>query len=194
MTKTFTWCCFWAFLPSLLFSASLRPLPWLTEGAITFLTRYFEEHPDAKVLEFGSGASTVWMAKRTKNLVSVDHNPYWNSLVKQRCLALGYSGVQLSLRSLPYYGICEEFPEEAFDLILIDGRDRVGCITHAIPRLKQGGVLMLDNAERRAYRAGTSLLKDWASFSDTQKKPDACGFCYRGWTTSWWIKPLKKSE
>lgn len=178
----------WIF-PALLFCGGLRPIPWLTEGSITFLEQYFQEHPDAKVLEFGSGASTVWMAKRTPNLISVDHNPHWHDLVKQECKARGYMGVQLHLRPMPYYGICDEFPQEYFDLILIDGRDRVECIRHSIPRLKKGGILMLDNSERGYYQPGIDLLSEWKNFAHTQTKRDQCGFWYRGWTTSWWIKP-----
>lgn len=45
---------------------AMRPIPWLNEGAVEFLDKYLSEHPDAKILEFGSGASTIWIAKRNK--------------------------------------------------------------------------------------------------------------------------------
>ena len=52
---------------------SLRPVPWLTDEAVAFLDVFCEENPDAKILEFGSGASTLWFAKRTPNLYSDEH-------------------------------------------------------------------------------------------------------------------------
>jgi predicted O-methyltransferase YrrM len=53
---------------------AVRPIPSICEGSIEFLETYFEENENPKVLEFGSGASTVWMAKRTTNLYSLEHH------------------------------------------------------------------------------------------------------------------------
>lgn len=175
-------------ISSFLSSEEMRPVPWLVEESISFLETYLTQHPNAKVLEFGSGASTVWIAKRTSNLVSVDHSSLWNQTVKSKIFQMGLKA-ELILASRPYYKICEQFSNETFDLILVDGRNRKGCILYSIPLLKRGGVLMLDNSERNYYQKGTNLMKTWPQFSAIQKKPDACGFCYPGWKTSWWIKP-----
>lgn len=180
---------FCTILPALLLSSALRPVPWLTEGAILFLEQYFQENQEAKVLEFGSGASTVWLSKKTSCLTSVEHDPRWHALVQHACRVQGSTHVCIRLKQRPYYGICDEFPQEYFHLILIDGRDRVECIKHAIPKLKHGGILMLDNSERLYYQKGIELLKDWKLNFHTQITPDSCGFLYSGWTTSWWIKP-----
>jgi predicted O-methyltransferase YrrM len=40
-----------------------------------------------------------------------------------------------------------------FDLIVVDGRERVRCVRAALPRLAPGGVLLLDDSQRRRYRS-----------------------------------------
>jgi hypothetical protein len=44
-----------------------------------------------------------------------------------------------------------QYPEEYFDLILVDGRARTSCISAAMPHLKKGGLLVIDNSERSYY-------------------------------------------
>src|SRR3990167_4328675 len=83
---------------------------------------------------------------------------------------------KLILLPKPYYSIANLFPDEYFDLILVDGRNRKGCILHAIRTLKRGGVLMLDNAERPYYKKAIELLEGWKATSAVQNKPDSCNF------------------
>ncbi len=170
--------------------ASLRPVPWLTHKAIIFLDQFMKTRPNAKVLEFGSGSSTLWFAQRTKNLVSVEHAVQWFDEVGKilnanpKCFT-----VKRIFHTVPYYSVCEDFTDNYFDLILVDGRNRNGCIKHAIRILKRGGVLMLDNAERPYYQPGIKLLEGWKSVSTDQPEPDSCGFTYPGWRTNWYTKP-----
>ena len=168
----------------------MRPIPWLTEGGIEFLEDYFKQHPDARVLEFGSGASTVWIAKRVKELHSVEHHGQWHESVVQAIEKDSLSDhVFCYLREKPYYGICEEFENESFDLILVDGRNRKGCVAHALPKLKKGGLLVLDDAEREFYFPVYTLMENWETCGYIQTKPDSCGFYYHGKETRWWKKP-----
>ncbi len=170
--------------------ADLRPVPWLTDNAVKFLEDFLQRTPSAKVLEFGSGASTVWFAKRDVELVSVEHNEKWYEQVKEALDITDASDkVQYFFRPRPYYSICEEFPDEFFDLIVVDGRNRKGCIYHSLSKLKKGGVLMLDNAERPHYFAIFRCMSGWQRFDAPQRGPDQCGYSYGGWLTSWWIKP-----
>jgi len=169
----------------------LRPVPWLTEESIIFLEEFFQKNCNPKILEFGSGASTYWFAKRTSNLVSVEHDKRWFKNVKltlesdSEVFSVDYNLVPRS-----YHWFCDNFPDDYFDLILVDGRNRKACLINAVRILKPGGVLMLDNAERDYYHPVFSILKDWETTITVQTKPDSCGFCYKGWTTQWWIKPV----
>lgn len=45
----------------------------------------------------------------------------------------------------------EEFADASFDVVLVDGRARPSCLMHAIPKLRCGGIAILDNADRPYY-------------------------------------------
>ena len=83
-TSIALWFFIWITAPGL--SEVIRPVPWLTQGAINFLEVFLEQHPSAKILEFGSGASTIWFAKKNVRLYSVEHDIEWyekiNNLLK----------------------------------------------------------------------------------------------------------------
>ncbi|NGX39789.1 MAG: hypothetical protein KR126chlam1_01122 [Chlamydiae bacterium] len=169
---------------------SLRPVPWITDEAVAFLEMFCEENPEAKILEFGSGASTLWFAKRTPNLYSVEHDERFYALVqKELSTNPDCFPAKHYLRKRPYYSIADEFSDGYFDLIVVDGRNRKGCMARSIRILKPGGILMLDNAERRYYHPVFPLLEGWDCTVTQQRGPDQCGFCYPGWETTWWIKP-----
>lgn len=43
------------------------------------------------------------------------------------------------------------FKDETFDIVSIDGRARPSCIKHSVKKVKVGGILILDNADRTYY-------------------------------------------
>lgn len=167
----------------------INPLPWLTDQAIDFLEKYLEENKDARILEFGSGGSTLWFAKKTKNLTSIEHNVNWYKKVKQELENQNLNHVDQRHITSNYFNVCKEFEPESFDLILIDAKDRIECIKNSIPILKKNGVLMLDNAEREKYQITHEILKGWPCTITTQNTKSRLGFEQPGWQTKWWIKP-----
>jgi len=177
-------------IPFLCLSHPMRPIPWVTHQAVLFLEKFMNEHPHAKVLEFGSGSSTLWFAKRTKNLVSIEHALVWyEKLSEMLADDPAHHPIDYRLLARPYWTVCEEFEDETFDLILVDGRNRSGCIKHSIRILKRGGILMIDNAERHWYQKALRLLNGWKNIKTVQREPDSCGFTYPNWQTHWYIKP-----
>lgn len=173
-------------------SFHFRPTPWLTEGAINFLTTFLEKNPKAKVLEFGAGASTIWLTKKSICLVSIEHDPTYYELVNQAIQGINDNkSTTLQLIPRPYYTICDRYPDNYFDLILIDGRDRSQCLLHSIRLVKPGGIIMLDNAERSWYQKAISTLSSWNHMISIQHQKDSCGFIYPNWQTHWWVKPLE---
>lgn len=181
--------CFWVFL-LLNFTClfSIRTDPWITQDARKFLQEFCDERPNAKILEFGMGGSTIWFTKHTNQLTSIEHDLGWFRKVRNYTKKLRKSP-NLIFHKRPYCNLCDKFPDESFDLILIDGRDRVKCLLKSIRLLKPGGVLMLDNSERHIYKAGILALKNWKRVITKQTKPDEYGFCYPKWQTDYWIKP-----
>lgn len=174
----------------------MRQTPWFTEGSIEFL-REFLETGTKNILEFGMGASTVWLSKRCNSIVSVEHDSTWFQEVKN---AVGDSkSVQLILAESPVIGdsdlleisysyIANSFSDNFFDALIIDGRSRVDCFIHAERKLNTGGLLILDNSERPEYQEIFSAYKDKKRFDFIQKNPDSEDFTYPDWTTTCWIK------
>jgi len=59
-----------------------------------------------------------------------------------------------------YASYIDNFPDNYFDIILIDGRSRPSCIFHSINKIKKGGLLILDNAEREYYLSSKIMDKN----------------------------------
>jgi hypothetical protein len=133
-----------------------RPLPYITYPAIDFLVRRVRS--EMSVFEFGSGASTLWWAERVASVVSCEHNSEWYQAVSAR--------VPPNVRMLHYpllYGgqyskAIGQF-RNAFDIVSIDGRDRVNCAMNCLGALKRDGVIVWDNSDRQAYEPGLRFLR-----------------------------------
>jgi hypothetical protein len=50
-----------------------------------------------------------------------------------------------------YASSIDKFQDNYFDIVLVDGRSRPACIKHSVNKVKKGGLLVLDNAEREYY-------------------------------------------
>lgn len=168
---------------------NISELPWLTDEAIGFLEKLLQEKEHAKILEFGCGGSTIWFSKRTRHLVSIEHDVRWYTKTKNYLEALQVPTVDLRLIKSNYFLQCDTFEDNYFDLILIDAKDRIKCTQRAIRILKPGGILMLDNAEREKFKPIYEMLKGWEFFTTTQKSKTPLGFEQENWQTNWWIKP-----
>ena len=59
-----------------------EPLPWLTYGAIEFLSPRVRR--DMSVFEFGCGWGTLWWASRVSRVIACEHDPSWFREMKSR--------------------------------------------------------------------------------------------------------------
>lgn len=159
--------------------------PWLTEPAILLLEQFLKPH--MSVLETGMGKSTIYFRQKCEIVISIEHDEEWYNKIIQRLLKQPRASFFIAKR--PYNNIIDAFINNSFDVILIDGRDRVKCIQSSIPKLKSGGWLIVDNSERPYYQKGIDLMKDWNRIDCKQNRPDKYDFTYPDWTTSIFIKP-----
>lgn len=51
------------------------PVPWITYPALRLLERVVRPH--FRVFEYGAGHSSLWWARRVREIVSVEHDPAW---------------------------------------------------------------------------------------------------------------------
>jgi spermidine synthase len=49
--------------------------------------------------------------------------------------------------------------QKKYDVIIVDGRDRVNCCKQAVAALSKNGVVVLDDSERDFYSPGIAFLK-----------------------------------
>lgn len=139
-------------LNQIIFQKKYPEAPWLTQQAVGLLDSLIM--PDDQGLEFGSGRSTKWFANRCGFLTSVEHNKEWYNYVINQLK--DHFNVSYQLKEAndanpmasSYCQVIEEKGNGELDFILIDGIYR-GLIAKLAPeKIKIGGLLVLDNAER----------------------------------------------
>src|SRR2546425_5977840 len=74
-----------------------RCLPWISYRAARDLHRLIT--PDWRILEFGAGMSTIWLAQRAKFVVSIESSPDWYQQVTVLLDRRGLMNVRLEYRS-----------------------------------------------------------------------------------------------
>lgn len=132
-------------------------LPWFTYPSIAFLTGRIRS--DMSVFEYGSGNSTLWWSTKVSELVSCEHDLEWYNFFKERVP----SNVSYIHRDLENGGgYCKAILQfdDNFDIVVIDGRDRVNCAKNLLPKLHDRGVIVWDNSDRQRYEDGYSFLLD----------------------------------
>jgi len=131
------------------------PLPWVTYPYIRFISSRLNKKME--IFEFGSGNSTIFYADRTAGVHSVEHDKFWYDKIKN----LMPPNVNLNYCELTADGNYCRYAlatSMKYDIIIVDGRDRVNCCKNSIAALKPGGVLVLDDSEREKYTAGITYL------------------------------------
>ncbi len=181
--------------------------PWVTFRAQDWLDEHVRS--GMEVREFGSGGSTVYFARRGCVLRSVEHDRDWHELVKASVPgdaagrlelnlrepegdsadeghgAEGYGSQRLEGRFEGYASVFDDDAEGSVDMAFIDGRARNACARHAVGKVKPGGWIVLDNAERARYRPTYELLSGW----ELVKLPGPGPYVRRPWLTVAFRKP-----
>lgn len=125
---------------------------WLTPGANEVLDRCL--HKQDRGVEFGSGRSTLWFARRVAFLDSVEHQSDWYDNVNRMLAEAGLENVRyhLHLRDSDddpdrsgYVRVADGFAQESLDFALVDGIYREFCAKAVLDTLKPGGMLIIDN-------------------------------------------------
>jgi hypothetical protein len=158
-----------------------EPSPWITFSAIDFVKNWLQQRKDIRIFEYGSGGSTLFWGKYASLVVSIEHDQKWYTLMKrylnsnsvydyrfrppekingditlqlERSDPNNYSTDDLELKNFTFQNYVTQidcFPDCYFDIILIDGRSRPACIVHSLLKVKEGGLIIVDNADRTYY-------------------------------------------
>jgi hypothetical protein len=169
-------------------------LAWWTMDAVDQVDRFLTVlGGQAQAFEYGGGASTVWLARRCKRVVTVEHDArWWQVLTAQigarsnvdlrlvppeqaqdpacRSERAGWGGHDFSayVRAIRAAG-------GPFDLIVIDGRARAACLAEAVGHLAPRGLIVFDNSNRRRYgnaiRGSGLAVERWGGFAPSVPWP-----------------------
>jgi hypothetical protein len=147
-------------------------LPWWTFGAIDHVEAILRRRGrDMVAFEYGSGASTLWLARRCSAVYSVEHDSAWAERTRALCrphhnvaiLAVPPTPLTHSTRCRSgrvgwqdyafddYVESVRRYPFR-FDLIVVDGRCRPQCLQEARGKLNDDGLIIFDNSNRQRYR------------------------------------------
>ena len=95
---------------------NVRPVrPWISYRAVKFLDHKIT--PDWRVIEFGSGMSTLWFARRCGFLHSIEIDDHWYQLVARRLR--GAKNVRYDLRPLDQYYDVSDYADASVDLAFV---------------------------------------------------------------------------
>jgi predicted O-methyltransferase YrrM len=153
-------------------------VPWWTYESSGKVARFLASRSEPRVLEWGSGSSTLWLARRAASVTSIEHDEAWAAelaphlpphvtlLAVPPQPAAGRTDVVRSRKSgfegldFTDYVAAVDRVEGEFDLVVVDGRAREACLPRAVERLAPGGVVVFDNVDRARYRDAIAALGD----------------------------------
>jgi predicted O-methyltransferase YrrM len=128
--------------------------PWLTPEAIRLLATLLR--PTDLGAEYGSGRSTLWFAARVAALTSVEHDAMWHGRVAATLKDRGLDNVEYILApgdqpmerggESAYARTALMFADASLDFALVDGHYRDYSASFVLPKIRPGGMLVIDNA------------------------------------------------
>jgi len=186
--------------------------PWITADMINILENLLK--PGDVGFEFGSGNSTIWLAKRTKRVLSVEHNRDWYEKVTASLKEYGLAdkavvyfvkGVDdiANTGEKKYVEPILKIKDGTLDYCFVDGIFRDECILKAIGKLKKNGILIVDNVDNYFPKNKISISvrykRDNQSKTVSKAKMRRIYKILEGWRCIWtssgvqdtalWIKP-----
>jgi radical SAM protein with 4Fe4S-binding SPASM domain len=162
--------------------ASVRKILWDAGGfphfsmdAVLALAQIIT--PQTRVVETGSGGSTLWFGRRVGHVVAWEDQSVWAHVVRE-AIEIGDLTAMVEVREQKNYstGAFQSPSEEeknTFDLVVLDGEDYIGCrvaTMKAAPQwVRPGGYVFIDDAERTDYEEGIEYLRSlgWESTTFT---------------------------
>jgi hypothetical protein len=159
------------------------PLPWMNYPVIAFLEERLQK--DSSLFEFGSGYSTKFFAQRVKDVTSVEYDIKWFEKLKDNLPA----NVKLLFREKDIDGnYCRLISEQnrQYDIVVVDGRDRVNCVKTSLKCLTTRGIVILDDSQREKYKSafehvaakGFRVLH-WEGIKPTSSRAERTSIIYR---------------
>jgi len=134
-----------------------QPVPWMNFQVVQLLRERLAA--DLTLFEFGSGHSTAFYASKVRHVTSVEYDAKWLEVVR----ATAPANVSLLACDKDEDGhYCRTITQrgERFDVVVVDGRDRVNCVRQALGCLSERGVIVLDDSQRDNYQPAFTAMRE----------------------------------
>ncbi len=144
---------------------------WLCPDALRFLDAWLG--PTDIGFQWGTGDSTLWLAKRVQHLTSIEHNPAQARQVRVQLRVEGLNErVSYHLEShgnakqhidAAYVRMIDMASDHSLSFSVIGGPLPSACCLASILKLKPGGLLIVEHAERHLSDNGelASTKPNW---------------------------------
>ncbi len=143
-----------------------NPIPWFSYPAIEYIEGL--DLSGYSVFEYGSGHSTLFWSRRAQNVTAVEHDAAWMKTLQSK---LGNNAsIKLADSSTNDYADAIMESGAMFDLIIIDGDNRMECAKASVSRLRAGGFIILDDSDIHLevadfLRSANLIQVDFAGFN-----------------------------
>jgi hypothetical protein len=167
-------------------------VPWLTFPAISHIQEFLDS--SMRVFEYGSGGSTLFFARRVREVVSMEHDEEWYEKLQQRledqrienCTVhhvppsvtkdadgrdpanpddyVSSSDQYRGKFFREYVTKIEDYPDRSFDVVVVDGRARPSCFEHGVSKVRDDGLLVFDNTNCDHYGPAMALAPEHFAF------------------------------
>ena len=122
----------------------IRPiLPFIPYGAISEIARNIDA--TSKVIEIGSGMSTIWLSARAQSVRSLEWDENWHKIVIESLKKRNLTNVDLRLCVGKDELLFNDVRKESIDFVLIDGGPRPECLLRLWEKIRPHGLVYLDN-------------------------------------------------
>lgn len=133
-----------------------EPIPWMNYHFVKFITNRLNSSMD--IFEYGSGYSTLYWSKQVNSIITVEYDKEWFNVLHEQLPSNVDCIFNCKINS-------SEYAKEAlnhnmkFDMIIVDGRNRVECLTLAGESLKHDGIFILDDSHLEKYNDAFTHMK-----------------------------------
>lgn len=132
-------------------------VPWMNYSVIAILKERLNKN--IRLFEYGCGYSTLFYSKRVRDVIALEYDKVWLDHIKQK----SPENVQWVYKANDIDGeYCRAITEfdGMFDVVIVDGRDRVNCVVQSVAKLSESGVILLDDSSRERYAEALEFAHD----------------------------------
>lgn len=131
-------------------------IPWWTYSFNDFIVERITKN--MRVLEYGSGSSTLWLASNAGDVVSIENDPVWYDKISMRLP----DNARIILTAEMDSYIPKQNEHGLFDILIIDALgSRISHAKNSINILSDDGVVIWDNTDGTDWNEIKSIMAEF---------------------------------